>query len=113
MKKLLVASVIIAGSLTATAKGAKETNKVTLIVSLTIDNFAEWKKAFDAGASVREQAGIKVLQICSLAENEKHVIVIEEAESLQAAQEFVEVLKKRQKPGTANVEAKLYQQHGK
>jgi hypothetical protein len=108
MKKLLAAALLSASVFNASAK---DSGKVTIIVSLTVDNYAEWQKAFDAGAPVREKAGIKVLQVCSLSENGNEVMVIEEAPSLQSAKDFIEVLKKRAKPGASNVQIKLYNQH--
>ena len=48
--------------------------KVIMIVSLEVKNFTEWKKGFDAGAPVREKAGIKVLNICSSIENENKIV---------------------------------------
>ena len=82
--------------------------KVIMIVSIEVKNFAEWKKMFDAGAPIREKAGIKVVSICTSPENGK-VVVIEEAESLKAAEDFLSVLKSKQKDGDiAKLEVKIF-----
>ena len=83
--------------------------KVILIVSVEVKNFAEWKKGFDAGAPIREKAGIKVLSVCSLIENENQIVVIEEAESAQSAHDFLNLLKSKQKTGeVSKLDVKLY-----
>lgn len=83
--------------------------KVIIIVSIEVKNFQEWKKGFDAGATVREKAGIKVLSVCSLVDNENHVVVIEEAESAKAANDFLLVLKSKQKEGDmSKLDVKIY-----
>ncbi|NBV14673.1 MAG: hypothetical protein EBS07_11490 [Sphingobacteriia bacterium] len=80
-----------------------------MMVSIEVKNYADWKKMFDAGAPIREKAGIKVLSICSLVENENQVIVIEEAENAQAAHDFLSLLKSRQKEGDmTKLEVKIY-----
>lgn len=83
--------------------------KVIMIVTLEVKNFTEWKKGFDAGASVREKAGIKVLSVCSSIENENQIVVIEEAENAQSAHDFLAILKSKQKEGNmSKLEVKLY-----
>jgi hypothetical protein len=65
---------------------------------------AEWKAKFDAGAPVREKAGIKVLGICTNPDNEKIVTVIEEADNAQAAHDFLLKMKAaREKSGDNSV----------
>ena len=82
-----------------------------MTVSIEVKNFNEWKKSFDAGAPVREKAGIKVLSICSSSENENQVLVIEEAESMKSTKDFLDVLKSKQKSGeVSKLEIKLYNQ---
>lgn len=83
--------------------------KVIMIVTLEVKNFIEWKKGFDAGSAIREKAGIKVLSVCSSVENENQIVVIEEAESAQAASDFLVLLKSKQKEGNmTKLEIKLY-----
>jgi hypothetical protein len=82
--------------------------KVIMIISLETKNYSEWKKAFDAGVQIREKAGIKVISICCAFENENKVTVIEEAETAQSADNFLSVLKSRQKDlGLSNLEIKV------
>ena len=83
--------------------------KVIIIVSIEVKNFTEWKKMFDAGAPVREKAGIKVLSVCSLVDNENHIVVIEAAENVKAAQDFLSILKSKQKDGDmSKLDVKIY-----
>jgi len=83
--------------------------KVIMIVTLEVTSFTEWKKGFDAGAPVREKAGIKVLSVCSSIENENQIIVIEEAASAQSAHDFLAVLKSKQKEGNlSKLDVKIY-----
>ena len=83
--------------------------KVIMIVTLKVKKFTEWKKMFGVDASVHEKAGIKVLSVCSLVGNENHVVVIEEAENAKAANEFLAVLKSKQKEGDmTKLDVKIY-----
>lgn len=82
-----------------------------MIVSIEVKSFTEWKKMFDAGAPVREKAGIKVLSVCSLVGNENQIVVIEEAENAKAAQDFLSLLKSKQKNGDmTKLNVKMYNQ---
>jgi hypothetical protein len=83
--------------------------KVIMIVTIEVGNFDEWKKNFDAGAPVREKAGIKVVSLCNASENPNRVIVIEEAENAQTAHDFLMLLKSKQKNGDlSKLDIKLY-----
>ena len=83
--------------------------RVIMIVTLEVKSFTEWKKGFDAGSSVREKAGIKVLSVCSSIENENQIVVIEEAENAQSAHDFLAILKSKQKDGDiSELEVKIY-----
>jgi hypothetical protein len=73
--------------------------KVIMIISIEVQNFSEWKKTFDAGAAIREKVGIKVVSICSAFENENKITIIEEAENAQSADNFLTLLKSKQKAG--------------
>lgn len=82
-----------------------------MVVAIEVKDYTEWKKLFDAGAPAREKADIKVLSVCSAAENKNQVLVIEEAESMDSAKSFLEVLKSKQKAGDmTKLDAKLYNQ---
>ncbi|MGZ5283702.1 MAG: DUF3764 family protein, partial [Bacteroidia bacterium] len=70
---------------------------VIMMITIEVKNFEEWKKGFDAGAPVREKAGIKVLSICTDIDNPNNITVIEEAENAQAANDFLTMLKSKQK----------------
>jgi hypothetical protein len=109
MKNLFIASALLIVCLTTFAFTPAKNGKVIMIVTLEVKSFTEWKKGFDAGAPIREKAGIKVLSVCSARENENQIVVIEEAESAQAAQDFLTVLKSKQKEGDiSKLDIKLY-----
>ena len=108
-KQLFVVAVLFMTMTIASAFTLSKNGKVIMIVSIEVKNFTEWKKMFDEGASVREKAGIKVLSICRLVDNENQVIVIEEAESAKAANDFLSVLKSKQKDGDmSKLDVKIY-----
>lgn len=99
-------STVMAGTLAFTPF---KNGKVIMLITLDVKNFTEWKKGFDAGAPVREKAGIKVLSVCSSLEDQNHVIVIEEAEDAQSAHNFLELLKSKQKQGDmTKLDVKLF-----
>ncbi len=82
--------------------GTPETNgdgKVIMMVTIEVLDYAKWRTEFDAGSAIREANGIKVLSVCRSLENEKQIIVIEEVESAQKANEFITLLKSKQKEG--------------
>ncbi len=109
IKNLIVVAVLMMTMTIASAFKASKNGKVIMIVSIEVKNFAEWKKMFDVGAPVREKAGIKVLSVCSLVDNENQVVVIEEAESAKAANDFLSVLKSKQKDGDmTKLDVKIY-----
>lgn len=111
MKKLMMVMMTIwmTGS-AAFAETPFKNGKVILMITLEVNNVSEWKVKFDAGAPVREKAGIKVLSVCSDPLNEKTITVIEEAENAQAAHDFMLKLKaaKEKSGDTASIkEVKL------
>ncbi len=109
MKNLIIAGTLIIVALTTMAFTTLKEGKIIMIVSIEVKNFTEWKKMFDAGAPVREKAGIKVLSVCRLVDNENQVVVIEEAESAKAANDFLSVLKSKQKDGDmSKLDVKIY-----
>ena len=109
MKKIFAVAVLFVTISIASAFTSSKNGKVIMIVSIEVKNFTEWKKMFDAGAPAREKAGIKVLSVCSLVNNENQVIVIEEAESAKAANDFLALLKSKQKDGDmSKLDVKIY-----
>ncbi len=82
--------------------------KVILVVTIQVTDFQAWKKAFDAGDPVRKKSGIQVLTVCS-SDNETKVVVIEEAENRKSAEDFLELLKAKQKSGDMSaLDVKIY-----
>ncbi|MBC7696491.1 MAG: hypothetical protein H7141_13715 [Burkholderiales bacterium] len=109
IKNIFAVAVLFITMTIVSAFTISKNGKVIMIVSLEVKNFTEWKKMFDAGAALREKAGIKVLNICSSVDNENHVLVIEEAENAKAANGFISILKSKQKDGDmSKLDVKLY-----
>lgn len=109
MKNLIIGGVLMIVAFTTMAFTTLKEGKVIMIITLEVKSFTEWKKGFDAGAPVREKAGIKVLSVCSSIENENQIIVIEEAANAQAAHDFLLLLKSKQKEGdVSKLDVKLY-----
>ena len=109
INKLFVPILISLIMTTASAFSTFRNGKVIMIVSVQVKNYKEWKTGFDAGAGVREKAGIKVLSVCLSTEDENRVVVIEEAENAQSAHDFLTLLQSKQKEGDiAKLDIKLY-----
>jgi hypothetical protein len=109
IKSLSIAAILSIITMASFATTPFKNGKVIMIISIEVKNYSEWKKMFDAGAPVREKAGIKVLSVCSSIENENQIIVIEEAANAQAAHDFLTVLKSKQKEGdVSKLDVKLY-----
>jgi hypothetical protein len=109
IEKIFTIAILLMTLTIASAFTLFKDGKVIMIVSIEVKNFAEWKKMFDSGASIREKAGIKVLSAGSLIGNENQVVVIEEAESAKAANDFLSVLKSKQKDGDmSKLDVKIY-----
>ncbi len=62
---------------------------VTTILSHEVKNFEEWKKEFDAGASLRQQAGVKIYGVYNSVDNANHVTIIAEFPSAESVQGFL------------------------
>src|SRR5262245_47370263 len=108
-KKILTVAMIATVVATSSAFTSFKNGKVLMMVTIEVKDYTEWKKGFDAGAPVRERAGIKVLSVCRSIENENQIIVIEEAENAQTAHDFLTVLKSKQKAGDmSKLDIKLY-----
>jgi ABC-type molybdate transport system substrate-binding protein len=99
MKKIFIAYTLATISFTAMAFTTFKNGKVIMLVTVEVKNFTEWKKGFDAGAPIREKAGIKVITVGSAVDNENYITVIEEAENAQVANDFLNMLKEKQKSG--------------
>lgn len=99
IKKTVPATILIALMIITSAFTTFKNENVIMVITLEVKSFVEWKKGFDAGAPVREKAGIKVLSVCTSIENENQIVVIEEAANAQAAHDFLILLRSKQKEG--------------
>jgi hypothetical protein len=93
----IIATVILSTLLGMTLGFTPDHNKAIIVVNAEVKDYNAWKKGFDAGAPIREKAGIKVLTVASSEEDQNKVIVVEEAASMQAAKDFLVLLKSKQK----------------
>ena len=83
--------------------------KIVLTVSVEVKDFSTWKKGFDAGAAIREKAGIKVISIGTALDNKNQVMLLEEAENVDVANKFINMLKSKEKDGDmSKLEVKLF-----
>ena len=87
MKKLMLVSVAAIAMLSfAFMEAAKE--KVTVIITHEVKDFAVWKKGFDADAPNRTAAGLKVLGLYRSIDNQNVVTVSLEAPNAETAKGF-------------------------
>ena len=94
---------------TLAAFTSNKQGKIIMTVSVEVKDYAVWKQGFEAGEAVREKAGIKVISISTAVGNENQVLVIEEAENIAVANDFLNLLKSRQAAGDmAKLEVKLF-----
>ena len=84
---------------TSVAYTSSKQGKIILTVSVVVNDFETWKKAFNAGEPVREKAGIKIISIATAIENPNLVLVVEEADSFEIANNFINLLNQRHKEG--------------
>jgi hypothetical protein len=109
LKNILTASALLIVMAMTISFTSEKNGKVIMLVTLESKNYSEWKKNFDLGAEAREKAGIKVISIGTSVEDPNKILVIEEATSLQAANEFMAMLKSKQKEGSVPpLEVKIY-----
>lgn len=109
MKNLFIAAGLVVISFASLAFTTFKNGKVIIVVSIEVKNFIEWKKDFDAGAPFREKAGIKVITVCNAIDSENHITVIEEAQNAQSANDFINLLKEKQKSGDlSKMEVKIF-----
>ncbi|MDZ4758431.1 MAG: DUF3764 family protein [Bacteroidota bacterium] len=57
---------------------------VTVILTHEVKNFSEWKRAFDADDSNRQQAGVKINGVYNSIDNPNVVTIISEFPSAEA-----------------------------
>ncbi|MFI5148760.1 MAG: hypothetical protein ACHQRM_03440 [Bacteroidia bacterium] len=107
MKKGIVAVVSLAVILTAAAfKNAGPAKGVTIINTVDVNDFATFKQAFDAGAPIREKAGIKVTALFQAVDNANRITVMEEAASAESAKAFFADPKAKEAMEKAGVNSK-------
>lgn len=89
MKKVIISAALAAATLSIVAfKNAGAEKSVTIINTVEVKDFVTFKKGFDAGAPVRDKAGIKVVGLFQSVDNGNVVTVVEEAASAEAAKAF-------------------------
>jgi len=57
----------------------------TIINSHKVENFTKWKQGFEAGSSMREQAGIKIKGVYQSVDDENSVTVVSEVANADIA----------------------------
>ena len=62
---------------------------VTAILTHEVKNYSDWKKGFDEGEPMRQQAGIKTKGVYSSVDNANHVTIIAEFPSAEVVQGFL------------------------
>ena len=88
MKKVMILAASVAVIMSTVAFKSNETKSVTIINTVEVKDFANFKKGFDAGAPVRDKAGIKVIGLFQSVDNPNMVTVVEEAASTESAKAF-------------------------
>lgn len=61
----------------------------TVILSHEVSDFAQWKKGFDEGETMRAAAGVQTHGVYNSVENPNHVTVITEFPSVEAVHGFL------------------------
>ena len=62
---------------------------VKVILSHEVNNFSNWKKGYDAGEPLRQEAGMKTIGIYNSVENPNRVTVIADFATQEAAKGFL------------------------
>ena len=89
MKKVIISAAVLAvTTLSFAFKYAESRKNVTIINTVEVKDYAEFKKGFDAGAPIREKGGIKVINLYQSVDNKNVVTIIEEAASAEAVKQF-------------------------
>jgi len=89
MKKVIIsAAVLVVTTLSFAFKYAESGKNVTIINTVEVKDYAEFKKGFDAGAPIREKGGIKVINLYQSVDNKNMVTIIEEAASAEVVKQF-------------------------
>jgi quinol monooxygenase YgiN len=68
----------------------EEINMATILVQHKVKDFAEWKKVFDSAIEMRKSAGELSAQVFRDAEDPNNLTVINQWDSLENAQKFVQ-----------------------
>lgn len=94
---------------TLVAFTSNKEGKIIMSITVEVKDFTSWKKGFDAGADIREKAGIKVISIGTALDNKNQVMLLEEAENVEVANKFINMLKSKEKDGDmSKLEVKLF-----
>ncbi|RYD75065.1 MAG: hypothetical protein EOP53_17140, partial [Sphingobacteriales bacterium] len=72
--RLMAAAAFVIMIATSFAFTEFKNGPVILVITVEVKNYDDWKKNFDAGAPVREKAGIKLLSVCTDMQNPNKVI---------------------------------------
>ncbi len=88
MKKVLFLSLALVATVSFAFK-AITTEKVTLIITHEVKDYAAWKKGFDSDEKRRSEAGFKILNVYRAVDNANVVTAIAEAPSVEAAKGFI------------------------
>lgn len=62
---------------------------VKVILSHQVNNFSNWKKGYDAGEPLRQEAGMKTIGIYNSVENPNQVTVIADFPNKEAVTGFI------------------------
>ncbi|MEL7124475.1 MAG: DUF3764 family protein [Bacteroidota bacterium] len=76
---------------------------ITTIMTHEVKNFLEWKKVFDADATLRQQAGVKIIGLYTSVDNPNLVTIISDFPSSQVFQKFMFNENMKDKMSTAGV----------
>lgn len=87
----LITAISLFSSLTL--KAADGDKKVTMILTHEVKDYAKWREAFDAGAPMRDKAGIVIINVFTSVDNANLVTVVSEAPSAEVAKGFGEKIK--------------------
>lgn len=89
MKNLFIAAITALSIVAFFAfKPAGGNEKVTMIVSHEVQDFAKWKAIFDGHEADRTKAGVKVIGVYQSVDNANFVTVISEVPNAETAKAF-------------------------
>ena len=93
MKRILTGVILTIAAFCTMNKLSAQSDKVTMIFTVYVDDYDAWKTKFDGGAQFRENAGIKVISISRNIDDMNSITIIEEAPDKATANDFLEKLK--------------------